>query len=182
MTYKLQLVDEAKVISNREVARKYGFDESLIRDWKKKEIAMREKVAQKSRPNVKDGRVSNKALRLGKPGRKPLNLELEEQLLQWIGAKRTNGLVVTLKQLKRKALELSNDPNFKASSGWADAFKKRYNLQVRMKTHQSQRLPVDLFPKIVSFFKYFRKTLIENPEIQPSDIYAMDETGIFFLL
>ena len=31
MTYKLQLVDEAKKTSNRAVARKYGFDESLIR-------------------------------------------------------------------------------------------------------------------------------------------------------
>ena len=48
---------------------------------------------------------------------------------------------------------------------------------MRMKTHQSQRLPANLFPKIVAFFKHFRKTLIENPEIQPSDIYAMDETG-----
>ena len=97
--------------------------------------------------------------------------------LLWIGAKRANGLIVTCEQIKQKALELSTNPDFKASDGWCDSFKRRWNLKVRAKTHQSQRLPSDLFPKIVSFFKFLRKTLVENPEIQPSDIYAMDETG-----
>ena len=180
--YKLKLVSEAKVTSNRAVGRKYHFDESLIRNWRKKEDQLKELLSKKSQPLVRKGRFDQKRVRLGNPGPKPQYLELEEQILQWIGAKRSNGLIVTIEQIKQRALELSTNPDFKASSGWADSFMRRFNLKMRQKTHQSQRLPSDLFPKIISFFKFLRKTLRENPEIEPSEIYAMDETGNSFAI
>jgi hypothetical protein len=38
------------------------------------------------------------------------------------------GNKVNVKLFKRKAMELSNDVHFRASKGWLEKYKKRYNI------------------------------------------------------
>ena len=91
---------------------------------------------------------------------------------------------VTQKDIKMKAKNLfeeiasSSGKSFSASNGWCYNFMKRYNLSTRQKTHQSQRLPEVLCPKVVSFFNYLRMYFAKY-NILPGQVTAMDETCVF---
>ena len=114
--------------------------------------------------------------------RKVSNEALEESLYQWVIGRRDDAKVVTRKTIKLKALQLNNEFSngkcFNASDGWCANFLKRYSLSTRQKTHQSQRLPDELVPKVVRFFKYLRCYLAEH-NIKPENLTAMDETCVF---
>ena len=59
--YKLRIVEEAKLTSNREVAQAHGIDESTIRKWKRMEDKLR------------IGVFSGRSYRLEGAGRRPEN-------------------------------------------------------------------------------------------------------------
>ena len=46
MNFKLKLLEEAKSSNNREVAKKYGVDESCIRSWRKNEEQIIKSIAE----------------------------------------------------------------------------------------------------------------------------------------
>ena len=80
----------------------------------------------------------------------------------------------------KTAFEMAQSENYKsfnASQGWCHNFLKRYDLSVRPKTHQSQKLPSDLVPKLVSFYAFLRK-YYETYSISQRDIIAADETSV----
>ncbi len=56
---------------------------------------------------------------------------------------------------------------------------KQYALILRQKTHQSQKLPKELIPKVCQFLAYLRKYLAVN-KVALSNILGMDETSIWF--
>lgn len=124
-----------------------------------------------------------RAVRFRAPGggQKVGNKELEDDLYQWILERRNDSKHVSRKTIQKKAQELAQEMGwgkpFSASNGWCNNFMKRYNLSVRQKTHQSQRLPDELVPKVVNFFWYLRKYFANNP-IQEDQIVAMDETCV----
>ena len=89
---------------------------------------------------------------------------------------------MTQKFIMQSALEMSQSDKFKsfnASRGWCEGFLKRYGLSLRRKTHQSQKLPSDLVPKLISFFAFLRK-YFETYSIPAKDIIAADETSVQF--
>ena len=56
--------------------------------------------------------------------------EMDKKLLKWFYFYHiVQGNKVTAKDFKKKALELSNDSTFRASKGWFQKFRKRYNIQ-----------------------------------------------------
>ena len=160
------------------LGRKYNIDRSVVSRWKKAKVQLEETQQASS---LKHG---NKSLfRIEGGGQKPLSVDMEEEIFTWILYRRFNNWVVTWDSIKNQALIVALSMNlndFKASQGWCQRFLRRYDLSYRAKTHVSQRLPKDLYPKLASFFTFFRKYLNSNPKIHEKDIIACDETAVWF--
>ena len=63
-------------------------------------------------------------------GRKVREPEMDKKLLKWFYSFHViQGNKITPKDFKKKALEFSNDSTFKASEGWLQKFRKRYNIR-----------------------------------------------------
>ena len=79
--------------------------------------------------------------------------DLEEQLLSWILARRDLHLPVTVPILcvKGKDFICLDQPDFKASDGWAHKFMRCHNLVLRAKTSLAQKLPGTLEERIQAF-------------------------------
>ena len=89
-----------------EVAKKYGISTRNINRWKK--IGIKRKKGS---------------------GRKLRDPALEKKLLIWFNTQ--DKMKITSKLFKEKALELSNNINFRASSGWLTNMKKKYHIKFR---------------------------------------------------
>ena len=60
LDYKLRIVEEAKLCNNnRQIARKHGLEHTLVRNWRKNEMKLRNALS------------TGKMFRLGGGGRKP---------------------------------------------------------------------------------------------------------------
>jgi hypothetical protein len=54
-----------------------------------------------------------------------------KQLLDWYKkTSKEKGRVITTREFKDKALKLSKDPNFRASKGWLQKFRRRHNIKL----------------------------------------------------
>ncbi len=93
IVFKLKVVMCAEQSTNRGAAAKYSVDEKSIRIWRKNKASLQALPSEKKR--------------LEGGGRKPLNLDMEDNLLAWINELRASNLRVTRSQIQRKALELS---------------------------------------------------------------------------
>jgi hypothetical protein len=110
---------------------------------------------------------------------------MESRLMQWIDGERDNKHRVSRNMIKNKALEFyeemadGNDIRFVASTGWLENFLTRFNLCLRRKTAQSQRLPESLVTKLVLYIVHLRqlKSLHNYPSM---NIHIMDETACWF--
>lgn len=100
---KENLLKDAMKMKTRDVSKKYGISTRNINRWKKIGI-----------------------LRKKGSGRKFKDPKLEEKIITWFFNQREN--TITSKQFKRKALELSENKTFKASTGWMTNLKKKYHL------------------------------------------------------
>ena len=100
---KKQLLLDAMNMRTAEVAKKYGISTRNVNRWKKKGIE-RKKGS----------------------GRKFKDPRLERKILEWYKMQDKESL--TSKQFKEKAMELSENKTFRASSGWLTNMKRKYNL------------------------------------------------------
>jgi hypothetical protein len=56
---------------------------------------------------------------------------MEKKLLKWYNDFHiVQGNKITTRQFKKQALEFSNDPAFRASKGWLQKFRRRYNIKL----------------------------------------------------
>jgi len=83
--------------------------------------------------------------------------------------------------LRLKVKELANDPEFKASLGWYQNWKRRHSISVRTKTTLAQRLPHDLENKILQFH-HFVIAARQRMQYPLEKIFNMDETPMRFEL
>ena len=100
---KKQLLSDAMNMRTVEVAKKYGISTRNVNRWKKKGIE-RKKGS----------------------GRKFKDPRLERKILEWYFMQDKEKL--TSRQFKAKAIELSDNKTFRASSGWLTNMKRKYNL------------------------------------------------------
>ena len=103
---KRKLLLDTKCMKTIDVARKYGISTRNINRWKK--IGIKRKKGS---------------------GRKFKDPLLEKKLLIWYNTQDKNN--ITSRQFKSKALELSNNNSFRASSGWLTTIKKKYRIKFR---------------------------------------------------
>lgn len=103
---KKQLLLDAMSMRTVEVAKKYGISTRNVNRWKKKGI-QRKKGS----------------------GRKFKDPRLERKILEWYRMQDKENL--TSKQFKEKAIELSDNKTFRASSGWLTNMKRKYNINFK---------------------------------------------------
>ena len=103
---KKKLLIDASTMRTTEVAKKYGISTRNVNRWKKKGI-QRKKGS----------------------GRKFKDPRLERRILEWYRMQDKETL--TTKEFKEKAIELSDNKTFRASSGWLTNMKRKYNLNFK---------------------------------------------------
>lgn len=151
-------------------------DESVVRRWSNNEARLRQQEA------VKTVRGLDRARLLG-AGKKVLNADVEQLVFDWIVQERHHRRRVTRETIKKTATDLFREVQpavqFRASSGWCNNFMKRFNLATRLKTHQSQKTPEELVPKLIDFLLYLKSYFRDHPS-DLANIVAMDETAVWF--
>lgn len=91
------------------------------------------------------------------------------------------GIAVSGLMLRLKAKEFYDDPDFTASLGWYQRWKRRHSISLRTKTTLAQRLPNDLEEQTVKFH-WFVIAARQRYGYPLSRIYNMDETPMRFEL
>ena len=166
----------AKSTSVTAASRKHSIDESMVRRWKRQENQLL--VAERSKTSRGEQRSRTSG------GKRSQFTDLEANLFEWLVGERQQRRRVSRKSVRAKAkqlhAEMGNAEEFNASAGWCANFFMRFRLTMRMKTHQSQRSPEDLIPKLTDFLMYLRKYFAEHPTMTKANIFAMDETAVWF--
>ena len=169
MDFKMRVLNDAKTSQNiRATAKSYGLDHTMVVRWKQ--------AFEKQSKNQDQNQLK---FRMSGAGRPVLDTEMEDNLFSWICFRRENQWRVTRDMIQAKAKEFSKHDTFTASEGWCTDFLRRYQLSLRQKTHQSQRLPSDLEPKVLNFLTYFRNYQ-HTYEIDDNYVVGMDQTACWF--
>ena len=166
-SFKLQVVKFVSDNSNNSAAsRKFGINEKLVRDWRRKIDNI------KSLPKTK----------CADPGRKCQWPELEKKVVEWVEENRKSGLAVTRNLIRlhaKKTAQQMNIDNFLVSSGWCTRFMKRNKLVLRQKMKISQRLPDDLEEKITKIQSFVIRVR-RSKNYSLVNIGNMDEMPVWF--
>ncbi|CAF1002824.1 unnamed protein product [Brachionus calyciflorus] len=75
-------------------------------------------------------------------GRKPVSDKLDQRLFSYFKGVRQNKFALSKQEIQTKAKQLANQLGldcFKASKGYVDRFKERFNLSLRKPKHKSQQ-------------------------------------------
>ena len=120
------------------------------------------------------GQIVRRDIRLKAP-------EKDHELADWILCSLEMGYILTRELVKEKALELigADDPDFKASDGWLDAFLKRHNLSLRKLNDKSKVQTAHLEELSDKFQQAVRQT-IKKYKINESMVINMDESPYFW--
>ncbi|GFW69827.1 pogo transposable element with KRAB [Trichonephila clavipes] len=115
--FKLNAVEKANEVGNREAARFFNVDESNIRLWRR------------NKTNFKNCNRLKRADHHGKP-QWP---ELEAEINKWILKEREDGKAVSTVSIRMKARVIPREININFSGGptWCYRFMKRNNLVVQ---------------------------------------------------
>lgn len=169
MAFKLRTIEKAELYVIRPTAALIGVDERRVPEWRENKETI---------SSLQEKNKSQHRYRLEGAGRKVTNQQADELLASWIEQERMQHHRVSCKQVAKKALELFEDPNFKASRGWMQKFLNRWGFTSRRKTTQRQHLPAELCDKNVSFVKYNGNTILTY-HLELGQIGNMDETAIW---
>jgi Tc5 transposase DNA-binding domain/DDE superfamily endonuclease len=158
------------------IAKKYKINASNIKRWHKNKQKL---IDQLNNPEV-SVRVQRK---LPGVGRKVKFLELDEKLFKWVLDRNERGFIVKDSYITAKAKHLAEEYNipsedFKISSGWLKAFKKRHKLVSRRHT-TTKSLPTDVKSNIDSFFKEVQQ-IINEKKIKPGNILNLDQVPRYY--
>ncbi|KAL4467955.1 hypothetical protein ABPG72_021736 [Tetrahymena utriculariae] len=167
--------------NNSKVGRKYGRDESTIRDWIDKFVTEGMKL-----------KLQDKISKTNKRKRSPKFLLLEVKLILDLVEQRKLKQQVSQKYLQKKAIEIFNDlqkqnigdykkQTFQASNGWFENFSKRWKISYRKQTHILTTLSLDIYLKIETFLKEVYSYRIEQTKQGKSLIMVnFDEIPVYF--
>lgn len=115
---KFRLIKEVESGSkNKDVAVKYGISPSTVSTILKNKHSVI--------TAMESGSASGSIKRL----KKPMYENVDKAVLEWFKSARMQNLPISGGLIKEKALEFSEklgQPNFKASTGWLDNWKRRY--------------------------------------------------------
>ena len=126
MEFRREAIEYAEKNCNHKAAEKFHAAVKRIREWRQNKLKIFE-------PTIKP---KNKRLKGG--GKKPLDLQSENQLAEWIYERRSNGLHVSRKLIMAKAkyfyeseCDESEKSLFVASNDWVSNFMRRNGFSLR---------------------------------------------------
>lgn len=162
--------------SNRAAAKKYKVEVKRIREWRQNKQSINE---------LKEKHKGQGRERLEGGGRKVINDNLDEIILEWIHGQRANGLRVSHKLIMVKAKHLyeqrcpeGEQDLFKATEGWLQKFMLRNGLSLRRKTTTAQQDPHQVIDKLISYILHVCR-LLQQRNYHPPCIMPMDETPVW---
>lgn len=167
---KAKVARYARFHGPRAAARHYSIHHKNAQRWLKEDYD-KVKITRRSRRKNKKGQ-----------GRKvSYPHDVDEALYKWVLEKReVDNVPISTFALKTKALSLIKPilPNFKASDGWVQGFRRRFDLVLRARTSIAQMLPADLESKICNFRQEV-KFIRQNSDFDYAYIANMDETPVY---
>ena len=105
---------------------------------------------------------------------------INDSVYEWFVAQRSKKIPVSGPLLqgyaRQIAEELGDESGFKASNGWLERFRLRYNVRFRVISGEAASVDVNT----IEDWKKRLPMIIE--EYKPCDIYNCDETGLFWKL
>lgn len=107
----------------------------------------------------------------------PKTNDFDTTLYAWFQSKRARNFLITQENIKEMALKLAHKHginDFKASDGYLESFRKRYNIKSKIVSGESGLVNQD----IIENFKVVFKAKLE--QFADEDIYNADETGLFW--
>ena len=147
-------------------AKHFSINRKLVREWCQKYSLLKRQTS-------------------GAPGKrrchcwgKPLSVELDQKVCEFLEEERTGGRPVSNQLLKTKAIQIAGGLNiagFRASCGWLRRWKQQYNVGVRAGMNNAQKIPADYADLLYSFRKSVI-TIRKAENIGPADIVNMDHT------
>lgn len=128
-----------------------------------------------------DDYESNKNKKVKRKFKDDSGQEINEQVYDWFVAQRSKNIAISgpvLQEYARKvAEELNSSSNaFRASNGWLEKFKARYNIHFRTICGESRSVN----QVTVDDWKIRLSNIIEHYD--PENIFNCDETGLFYKL
>jgi hypothetical protein len=104
--------------------------------------------------------------------------EINDNVYGWFVSQRSKNIPISgpiLQEYARNfAKQLDNSTSFKASNGWLDRFRTRYNIQFRLICGEARSVDSNT----VDDWKSRLHSMIEH--YNPVDVFNCDETGLFF--
>ena len=113
---------------------------------------------------------------------------IREELLQWIFARREQGIAVTMPHVVYKASsilrqhqqeDVFKDKGFEARLGTVTRFLVKYNFVYRKKTNEATRSPAEMYEEATPFMARSRPSLC-GPHRDKRWIWNMDQTPVYF--
>ena len=151
MEFKKQVVVYVEANRNRSAASHFDVEPKSVRKW------------QKYFKKIKSTKSNRQRLDGG--GRKSIDENLEEDLVDWNYKKQSKMFHVSRKMIMQKAKSIfndnSNDPaikgSFVASRGWCEKFMQSHGLSLRRKTTTAQKDPLYMVNRIVAYVMHVRR-------------------------
>lgn len=130
--------------------------------------------------------ADNKRKHLEGGGRRPFDVGLEDELLEWVHERRSSGLSISRAMISHKAQAIHEQkcrtaqvsPSFIASDGWVQKFMARNGLSVRHRSTELQKDLDRLIDKLIAYILEIRQQR-NRSSYSHSDISAMDETAVW---
>lgn len=123
---------------------------------------------------------NNRNKRVKRKLRDDTNSEISENVYEWFVSQRSKHIPISgpiLQEYARGVAEqLNNSTTFKASNGWLNRFRNRYNIQFRTISGESRSVDSNT----VDDWKARLHSIIEHYD--PENVFNVDETGLFFKL
>ena len=152
--------------SIRQVANLYNVSIGTVSNWyKNSEKLKKQELNNESANSARKSRICG------------LGALLDERIYNWFAAARSHNIPVSGPILQEKAKYVShilNIPNFKASNGWLESFRRRHNISFRTLSGESAGMDF----QIVQNWKNNLCNILHGYQL--TDIWNLDETGLFW--
>ena len=130
--------------------------------------------------------ANSKRKRLQGAGRRPFDVILEDELLDWVHERRSSGHRVSRKMMAQKARAIHERkykttevlPSFSSSNGWLQKFMTRQGLSVRHRTTESQKDSDRLIDKLISYISQLRRQHVKF-SYSSGNMIVMDEIAVW---
>ena len=157
--------DIEKGLSKKDVAEKYGVPFSTLSMWVKSKDKISAAYEKGKNP---------KTLKLKRAGSKAL----DKAIFKWFVLAREQNILISGEVLKEKAKSFANElqiEDFKASNGWLDRWKVRYNVTFKTVAGEGKSCTPEM---TASWDEATLPTILSSYKLE--DIYNADKFGLFY--